>query len=142
MPSVEKTITFDAPIEQVFETLLDYEKYPDFVDGVDEINVLEFNENEARVEYTLNVIKKLNYILQLKHEKPHRLSWQLESGDIFKVNSGSWELKDCGDGKTEVKYHLEIDVKMFVPKMISKKLVEGNLPRMLKAYEEQAKKRV
>jgi len=141
MASVEKVIVFDAAIEKVYETLLDYSKYPDFVDGVDGINILEFDESGARVEYSLNVIKKLVYILKLTHEAPHRLSWELESGDIFKVNSGSWELKDLGDDKTEVTYKLNIDVKMFVPKMISKKLVEGNLPRMLKAYEEQAKKR-
>ena len=142
MASVEKTIVFDVPIDAIYETLIAYEQYPEFVDGVDEIKVLESNEEGARVEYSLNVIKKLNYILTLSHEKPHRLSWELESGDIFKKNSGSWELKDLGDGTTEVKYNLDVDVKLFVPKMIAKKLVEGNLPRMLKAYEEQAKKRL
>jgi ribosome-associated toxin RatA of RatAB toxin-antitoxin module len=141
MASVNKVTTFDAPIEKIFETLIDYEKYPDFVDGVDEIKILEMDEQGARVEYTLNVIKKLNYVLKLTHEKPTKLSWELESGDIFKVNSGSWQLKDLGEGRTEVKYDLDVDVKMFVPKMVTKKLVEGNLPKMLKAYEDQARTR-
>jgi len=88
------------------------------------------------------MIKKLKYILKMEEKAPNKLTWSFESGDIFKVNSGSWELKDLGNGTTGVVYNVEIEVKGFFPGagMIVKTLTEVNLPNMLKAYEDRAKK--
>jgi len=87
------------------------------------------------------MIKKLTYILNMEESAPHKLSWSFEKGDIFKVNAGSWELKDLGNGTTGVVYNVEVEVKGFFPGagMIVKTLTEVNLPNMLKAYEQRAK---
>ena len=103
---------------------------------------MEQSEEGARVEYTLNLIKKFRYILALKHTAPNKVSWSFESGDIFKVNEGSWQLDDLGDGKTSVTYDLTIEVKGFAPKTLVKSLTEKNLPAMLEAYHQQAKARM
>lgn len=141
MPSVTRTITFDAPIQAVYDVIVDYAKYPEFVDGCDSTNILNQDESGARVEYGLNLIKKFKYILALKHQKPNKVSWSFEEGDIFKVNEGSWQLKDLGGGKTEVQYDLSVEVKGFAPSALVKGLTEKNLPAMLEAYHQQAKKR-
>jgi coenzyme Q-binding protein COQ10 len=137
--NVERTETFDVGIDQIYNVIIDYKKYPEFVAGVDEIEILEQDDNGARVKYSLNLIKKFSYILKLTHEKPNKISWVLESGDLFKNNTGSWEMSDLGDGKTEVTYKLNVDFKVLAPKMIVNKLVSSNFPAMMKAYHQRAK---
>jgi coenzyme Q-binding protein COQ10 len=131
--------TFQAPIDKVYACIVDYASYPEFVDGVSSIKILEQSESGARVEYSLNMIKTFNYVLKLTHEKPNKVSWQLEGGDIFKRNNGSWNLSDRGDGTTAVKYELDVDFKGFAPKAIINKLVANNLPSMMDQYEKRAK---
>ncbi|MFT7613180.1 MAG: coenzyme Q-binding protein COQ10 [Parvicellaceae bacterium] len=138
MPKTERTEVFDVNIDDFYNVLLDYESYPDFVDGVSGINVLEKDESGARVEYSLNMIKKFVYVLKLTHDRPKSLSWTLESGDLFKKSEGSWSLKDLGDGKTEVTYSVDIDFKGFAPKMVINKLVSGSLPTMMQSYLKRA----
>ena len=138
MASVSRTETFDVEIDKLYNVIVDYNSYPDFVDGVSSINVLEQTDAGARVEYGLNLIKKFKYILNLTHQGPTSVSWEFESGDLFKKNNGSWELKDLGNGQTEVTYSLDVDVKGFVPKSIISKLTDSSLPAMMKSYRERA----
>lgn len=141
MPSADRTEVFDVEINKIYDTLVDYESYPEFVDGVKSINVLECDEEGALVEYSLNLIKKFKYTLKLEHKRPNQISWSFDSGDLFKKNSGSWELKDLGDGKTEVAYKLELEIKGFVPGAIVKKLAASSLPAMMESYHQRAKER-
>lgn len=138
--STKKTVIFEAPIDKVYEAITSYQDYPDFVEGVSSVNVLEKNDSGARVEYSINMIKKIRYILKMIHNKPHKVEWSLESGDLFKINSGAWELTDKGDGKTQVDYTVEIDIKGFIPMAgkIVTTLTETQLPKMLKSYEQKA----
>ena len=101
--------------------------------------VLSQDETSARVKYSLNIIKKVSYILAMKQKRPESINWTLESGDLFKQNDGSWFLKDLGDGKTEVTYGLEVNIKGFVPKSIVSALTTKNLPAMMEAFEKRVK---
>jgi ribosome-associated toxin RatA of RatAB toxin-antitoxin module len=139
MPAANRKEVFDAPIEKVYEVILDYESYPEFVDGVSEVKVIEQDEKGALVEYSLNMIKKFTYRLRLHHNRPNSVTWEFDSGDIFKVNRGHWKLKDLGDGRTEVDYEVELEVKIFAPKAIINKLATKSLPAMLQAYHQRAK---
>lgn len=141
MAQASRTETFDVSIDKLYETIVDYASYPDFVDGCSSVKVLEQTDDGARVEYGLNLIKKFKYTLNLKHEKPTKVSWSFESGDLFKMNEGSWDLKDNGDGTTEVTYSLEVDIKGFAPKKIVDNLTSKNLPTMMTSYKERAKQR-
>ncbi len=136
--TTERTEVFDIPMEKFFQVIADYESYPEFVDGVSAIKILDRSGDVSTVEYSLNLIKKFSYTLKLTEQKPDGLSWELVDGDIFKYNTGSWKLKDLGDGKTEVHYRLEVEFKGFAPKMVVNKLVSHNLPAMMQSYYERA----
>lgn len=140
MANASRTEIFDVDINKLYEVIVDYASYPDFVDGVSAINILEQDDTSATVEYSLNLIKKFKYIISLKQERPTRVSWTFESGDIFKSNTGSWDLKDLGDGRTEVTYNLDVAIKGFVPKAIVNKLTTSSLPTMMQSYHDRAKK--
>ena len=141
MAQAVRTETFDVEIIKLYDTIVDYASYPDFVDGCSSVSVLEEAEDGARVEYGINLIKKFKYILKMKHEKPNKVSWSFESGDFFKMNEGSWVLKDNGDGTTDVTYSLEVGIKGFAPKKIVDNLTSKNLPAMMTSYKERAKSR-
>lgn len=130
--------TWNVSAEKAYAVITDYNSYPEFVDGVSSVEVLEQNESGARVKFSLNLIKKFSYILKLTHEPNSKVSWTFESGDIFKQNDGSWVFTDNGDGTTKVDYSLEVDVKGFVPKSIVNGLTSKNLPAMMKSYEKRA----
>lgn len=141
MPKAERVEEFDLSAEKFFDVITDYESYPDFVDGVSSIKVLSKTESSARVEYSLNLIKKFTYVLKMEQKRPNRLTWSFESGDIFKSNVGSWEIESLSKNKIRVTYKIEVDIKGFVPGMIVDKLVSHNLPAMMKSYYDEAKSR-
>jgi len=139
MANATRTEVVDVDINKLYATIVDYAKYPEFVDGVSGIKVLSQNETSAKVEYSLNMIKSFKYIINTKQEKPTRVSWTLDSGDLFKKNDGEWKLKDLGNGKTEVTYSLDVDFKMFAPSSILSALTEKNLPVMMNSFFKRAK---
>lgn len=139
MPQAKRTEIWDAPVEKIFDVITKYEDYPEYVEGCSSINILSRSEGESKVEFGLNFIKKFKYILILKEDRPNSISWSLDSGDIFKKNEGSWEFKDLGDGRTEVNYSLEVEIKGFAPKKLVNTLTEKNLPAMLKSYHDRCK---
>lgn len=139
MASASRTEVVDVDINKLYEVLADYAKYPEFVDGVSEIKVMSQNETSAKVEYGINMIKNFKYIINIKQERPTRISWTLDSGDLFKKNNGEWKLKDLGNGKTEVTYSLDLDFKMFAPSSILSALTSKNLPVMMESFFKRAK---
>lgn len=139
MASASRTEVVEIDINKLYDVLADYAKYPEFVDGVNEIRVISKNDTSAKVEYGINMIKSFKYIINIKQERPTRISWTLDSGDLFKKNDGEWKLKDLGNGKTEVTYSLDLDFKMFAPSSILSALTNKNLPVMMESFFKRAK---
>ena len=63
----------------------------------------------------------------------NEVSWQLESGDMFKTSVGSWILQDEA-GKCRATYSIDATFNLFVPGPIAKALVSVNLPAMMSSY--------
>ncbi len=139
MASAQISETFNASIDKVFKVLSDYSSYPDFMDGVKSVDILETNGDTSKVQYNINIIKKFQYVLNCTAVENKSVSWSFDSGDLFASNNGVWDLTDNGDGTTTVDYKIDIDFKVKVPGMISKKLVSSNLPSMMKSVHKKAK---
>ncbi len=140
MATATRTEIVEVDINKLYDVIVDYSKYPEFVDGVSSTNVISQNESSAKVEYSVNMIKSFKYTLATKQSRPTNVSWTLDSGDLFKKNEGEWILKDLGNGKTEVTYTLEVDFKMFAPSSILSALTQKNLPIMMESFFKRAKK--
>lgn len=128
MATLTKTETYPVPVEKFYQVITDYQSYPEYMDGVDGVRILEESEQGALVEYSLHIVKKFTYQLHLSHSPPHRIAWVLHSGDLFKKNSGYWHLEGIGEGQTRVTYSVDIDFKLMVPKIIINKVIKNNLP--------------
>lgn len=139
MATATRTEIVDVDINKLYDVIVDYSKYADFVDGVSSTKVISQSDTSAKVEYSVNMIKSFKYTLATTQVRPTKISWVLDSGDLFKKNDGQWLLKDLGGGKTEVTYTLEVDFKMFAPNSILTALTQKNLPVMMESFFKRAK---
>ena len=138
MARVERTEIFNIGIDDMYGVITDYESYPEFVDGMVDVNIIKKTKAAAKVEFFLNLIKKINYTLDIKQKSPTKVSWTLVEGNIFKKNIGGWVLEDLGKKGTKVTYALDLEFKGFAPKVLVNKLVANNLPSMMKSVYNRA----
>lgn len=127
--------------DKLFATIVGYENYPKFVEGCTKVKVERSAPGRSRVTYHVSMMKDVVYTLDhVESPETGEISWTLVSSDTLKKNSGHWQLKSVGSGKTETSYELEIEFNIPVPGFILNRLVKGSLPAMLKSFEKQAKK--
>lgn len=140
MAQATRTETYDVPASKFYQAIVDYKGYAGTIPGVESIEVQNESAEGATVKFNINLIKKISYTLKLVHKKDQQVDWSLVTGDYMKTNNGKWILKDLGNGKTEVTYSLEIEVKGFIPglSMIEKGLVQTNLPITMQAFGKKA----
>jgi coenzyme Q-binding protein COQ10 len=138
MADAKTSELFPCTIEEFYKIIADYEKYPDFLSEVKNCKIVKVESGRKLVEFTVNVIKDFKYRLWMTEELNQKISWVLESGDLFKVSNGYWQLADEG-GKTRATYFVEAKFNMFVPGPIAKALVNVNLPNMMSSYHKRVK---
>lgn len=138
MASAETTHVFNCTIDEFFKLIEDFESYPQFLSEVKQCKVLKTEGNAKLVEFHVSVIKSITYRLWITLEKPHKMHWKLESGDMFKTSDGGWDLTEK-NGQTHARYWVDATFKIFVPGPIAKGLVSVNLPNMMAAYTQRVK---
>ena len=135
MATADTTERFACSAQQFYDMISDYESYPDFLSEVKGINIVERSGSSVLVEYHVSMIKDFKYRLKMEESAPSSIKWELDSGDIFKSQKGSWTIREIDDSNCEVDYFVEATFGMFVPKTIAKTLLSVNLPNMMKAYK-------
>lgn len=143
MPSASRSIVINTPAEHLFETITDYESYPEFIPETLGVEVMKRSKKKdgsrvSEVKFDIKVIKQVDYTLRLTEEPNTKVSWELVEGRIFKTNNGSWELKSAGKGKTEATYSVDITIGLLVPQAITNMLVGSSLPKMLEQMKDRA----
>lgn len=137
---VTQSIQIKAPVKTVYDCVVDFESYPQFLSDMKEAKIGWCEDKKMEVHFKINLIKEIAYTLRIELDPPHGVYWKLKSGDWMKKNSGSWELKALGESLTEARYSIELDFSLWVPKAITQTLVEKNLPQTLKAFKKRAEK--
>lgn len=141
MAEASKTVEVAVPRERFWDVIVDYPKYPEFVDGVSKVKILASGAGKTRIEYGINLLgKDISYTLDHFEDGPATMRWELVEGNILKANNGSWVLKDLGGGRTEVTYSLALEFKIYVPGMVLNGLVKSTLPKMIESFEKRALK--
>ncbi len=138
MASASTVETFHCTRDQLFSVITDYEKYSEFLSEVKSCRILKSEGPKKLVEFNVSVIKTFTYRLWITESPPGRVSWTLESGDLFKTSIGSWDLTES-NGQTQANYSVEATFKVFVPGPVAKALVNVNLPNMMAAYQKRVK---
>ena len=141
MAGAEQSIIINAPPKAIYDVIVDYEAYPEFLSEVESIKILSRNGNVVDVEYTVNVIKRVSYVLRLTGTPHTSVRWSLVKASFMKSNDGGWTLEDLGDGRTKATYGLQVKVSRLVPGRVVDKLAGSTLPATLQAFKERAESR-
>ena len=138
MAVATRSVIINVTPEEFYSVVADFESYPQFCNDVDAIEVLSRQGDTARVLFTIKVVKSIQYTLNLVG-KPHtELKWSLHSSKWFKHNNGGWDIKDLGDGRIEATYGVDVGLGVFVPRAITKRIVELTFPAMLNQFKKRA----
>lgn len=145
MAAVSQEVVIDAPVERLFDVIVDYARYPEFVPGIKACRVRTVGPPKE-VEYELDLpVKRIRYVLRHEEVRPTRVAWSLVSGDMMKVSSGSWELTAEG-GRTRARYSVDIQISKppLVPQAlvdrVSDELTRVQLPKTLQAFKTRAER--
>ncbi len=136
MSEAKVSETVNVASKVAFGVVSDYGRYPEFLPDVKRVSIIDSQPDKKLVEFEIQVIKNFRYQLWLIEKPFVEITWKLHSGDMFKENSGSWHFKDLEGGKTQIDYHISAKLGLFMPGMIEKKLIEINLPTMMRSYKE------
>lgn len=141
MPEARQSIDIDASPEQVYDLIVDFDAYPSFVPDQSAVRVLERDGDRWRVEFELSVVKKLRYVLDLVGERGRSVRWSLVSGDMMASNEGGWTLEPLEGGGTRATYHIDVELRGFVPRSVARLLIERTLPANVRAFKREAERR-
>ena len=137
MTAAIQSVEVEASVDQLMSVILDYERYPEFLPDMESVRVLERDGDEASVEFQLNLIQHVRYVLRLKQESPTVVRWSLEEG-MLRQSDGSWDLHSLPDGRTHATYEVDVEVSALLPASIVNRLVGKTLPATLRAFKERA----
>lgn len=136
------TFVMDVSLDALWDVITDYEGYPEFVEGLESIEVTKKEGKNTWAEYVVSMFgKKVRYTLKHTESPKKGLKWTMTEGEFFKSNDGGWDLTPKGDDKVEATYTVDVGFPLLVPKSIVSGLTSTQLPAMMKAFEERAKKK-
>ena len=141
MGQAENEKNYDVSAEKYFKAVADYEKYPEFVEGMKKVRTERAADGSVIAHYDLSMMSKdMSYVLKIR-ENPAagEVDWSLVRSDFFKVNNGSWRIQSTGPSSCRVKYALEVEFSFPVPGFILKGIVKSTLPTMMDSFYKRAK---
>ena len=141
MPGATRSVIIDAPADRVFDVIVDYDRYAEFLPEVKEVRSADRRGNEVDVHYGIDLVKRIHYTLHMVEERPRSVRWSFVRGELMRDNKGSWTLEPTPDGKTRATYSIEVGVGPLVPRSIVNALVDQSLPKMLEAFKKRAETR-
>jgi coenzyme Q-binding protein COQ10 len=123
-----------VPRKDLYAVIADYESYPDFVPHIVHARIINEDLRFRRVQFKAHYLRDISYTLDIFHDEPRRIWWELVESPLIKVSSGSWELRSKGNSKTEVEYSVQVVPRIFVPYSIVEALTRSGIPSLINAF--------
>lgn len=137
---VSQSVLIKAPVETVFNCVVDFESYPKFLPEMKSAKIAWCDDKDMEVNFKVQLIKDISYTLLFELDPPRGIFWKLKSGELMKANTGSWELKMKSDNLTQATYSIDVEFGLWVPKAITQTLLEKSLPQTLERFKKRAEK--
>lgn len=138
MAKVAREKTMNVSVGALLRVITDFASYPTFLSEVAAVDIENDDKSRPRVTFELEIIKRFQYTLEFDVQE-REVCWRLVKSNFFRQNQGRWVLTPMDNNHTVVIYELDVDFGFLVPKWVSKKLTEINLPKMLESFETRAK---
>jgi len=140
-----QSIQVHAPVDRVAAVICDFPRYPEWVDALKRIEVLEEYEDgyAARVRFVIDAaVMADDYTLEYAYaDDLTRIEWHLvEPSKTQKSQEGSYDLADNGDGTTTVTYTLEVELSIGMLGMFRRKAEKIIMDTALKQLKRRVEK--
>ncbi|TQS44579.1 SRPBCC family protein [Cryptosporangium phraense] len=134
--SSQQSITIPASPPTIAAVIADFASYPEWVDAVKSAEVVsEYEDGYAhQAHFVLDAgVVKDDYTLEYAYaEDLTRIEWTLVRSTMMKLQNGSYDLVDNGDGTTTVTYTLEIELNVPMLGMFKRKAEKRIMDTALK----------
>ncbi len=116
----EAGVIIDATPKEVWAALTDYEKYPEMINQISRVDVLDSNEKSARLRFYMFLIKlgpvkiQTNYVQKWTFDKYKKITMtpgeppKDKKKKDEKVIPITWELEPTPDGKRTILFHTTV----------------------------------
>ncbi|HEX6115559.1 MAG TPA: SRPBCC family protein [Solirubrobacterales bacterium] len=139
----EQSAEVDAPTGLCFETIVDYETFPEWQRAVKRVEVHE-RDAEGRgkvVEFHVDIaVRKLRYVLDYHYEPPHRIWWDFVEGDYARDIGGEYRLEPR-EGATLATYSVTVEPAVPVPGFLARRLEREMMKRSVEDLRREAERR-
>ncbi len=130
-------IVVHAPPDAIFDVITDLEAYPDWAEGVLDVEILA-NDDEGRplrARFHVDArVMEISYTLAYEYAAD-RISWKLTEGEQISQLDGTYQLVPNGDA-THVRYALEVEIDLPLPRFLKRRAAKVILDTGLKGLKE------
>ena len=127
----KNSVTIEAPINGVAETLSDLAGYPSWSTAIKSVEVLEKDSlgraTKAKISIDAGVMKDRVILDYDWSSAPVEITFSLDDADLLTEMTGAYKLKDNGDDTTTVEYELTVALSMPVPAMVRQKAERASI---------------
>jgi uncharacterized membrane protein len=109
MERIQKSIEVDCPLTKVYNQWTQFEEFPKFMEGVEEVRQLD----DRRLHWRASIGgKEKEWTAKIAEEIPdHRIAWNSESGEH---TSGQVDFAKLGADRTKVALEISYDPQGFI----------------------------
>ncbi|MEX2532446.1 MAG: SRPBCC family protein [Nitriliruptoraceae bacterium] len=129
---VSGDVSFREPLERVAEVLTSIEAYPSWNEGILDV-IIDAYDTEGRVQKATFLIDikltQLRYTLTYRYDVA-MVSWELVDADLLSQFDGEYRLSHA-DGITTVRYTIDVDVAMALPRVMKRRAAETLIAQTL-----------
>ena len=141
MKESNKSIEFNYNAKELFDIVLDIEKYPDYIPWCKKINILKRNKNSIKANMIVNykLLPTQQFVSIVTYDEKNLLiETQYIEGPLKNLDT-IWQFVKIEKNKTIVKFNIKFEFKNFFHQKISEvfySLVEN---KMMESFEKRAK---
>ena len=142
MKESNKSIEFNYNAKELFDIVLDIEKYPDYIPWCKKINILKKNKNSIKANMIVNykLLPTQQFISIVTYDVKNLLiKTQYIEGPLKNLDT-IWKFVKIEKNKTIVNFNIKFEFKNFFHQKISEvfySLVEN---KMMESFEKRSKK--
>ena len=144
MPSLKKVKILPHSAKEIYDLVIDIEKYPEFLPWCRQAKINQIISNEVLEADLLIKFKSFfeKYTSNVTHGKENDqyfVKVKATKGP-FKKLINDWQLTDLEDGKCEVKFFIDFEFNSIILQKLIGSIFKKATEKMMNAFEERAKK--